>query len=343
MFAGASAPGWLAVDLGKTRVRVAHVRPGGERPEVEFAEEREWDAADPKSLERVAREFDARRFRCTTLLQPADYQILLVEAPAVTREELKPALRWRIKDMLEYPVEDATIDVLDVPVPPNTAQRAHYMYAVVARNETIRTTVERFQKAGLPLAVIDIPDMAQRNVAALYESEQRGVVAVTFDAHGMLLTVNFAGELYLSRRLEISDRQLVESSGKGRVSSLDPALVLESSGKERVSSLDPALVLESSGEQRASLLDRVLVETQRSLDHCERTYPFFSMGRVVLGPLPQEIGLREHLASHLYLPVEPMDLGQTLSLPQGAAAWGAAERTNWLKVIGAGLREENAP
>ena len=343
MFAGASAPGWLAVDLGKTRVRVAHVRPGGERPEVEFAEERDWDAADPKSLERVAREFDARRFRCTTLLKPADYQILLVEAPAVTREELKPALRWRIKDMLEYPVEDATIDVLDVPVPPNTAQRAHYMYAVAARNETIRTTVERFQKAGLPLAVIDIPDMAQRNVAALYESEQRGVVAVTFDAHGMLLTVNFAGELYLSRRLEISDRQLVESSGKGRVSSLDPALVLESSGKERVSSLDPALVLESSGEQRASLLDRVLVETQRSLDHCERTYPFFSMGRVVLGPLPKEIGLREHLASHLYLPVEPMDLGQTLSLPQGAAAWGAAERTNWLKVIGAGLREENAP
>jgi len=67
--------------------------------------------------------------------------------------------------------------VLDVPVPPNTAQRAHYMYAVAARNETIRTTVERFQKAGLPLAVIDIPDMAQRNVAPLYESEQRGVVA----------------------------------------------------------------------------------------------------------------------------------------------------------------------
>ena len=61
MFTGPSAPGWLAVDLGKTRVRVAHVRPDGERPAVEFAEEREWDAADPKSLERVAREFDAAR------------------------------------------------------------------------------------------------------------------------------------------------------------------------------------------------------------------------------------------------------------------------------------------
>ncbi|HXM80364.1 MAG TPA: agglutinin biogenesis protein MshI [Burkholderiales bacterium] len=310
MFGGGGAPGWLAVELGETHVRVAHVRPDGERPAVEFAEERDWDAADPKSLERVAREFGARRFRCTTLLKPADYQILLVEAPAVKREELKPALRWRIKDMLDYHVDDATIDVLDLPVPPNTAQRAHYMYAVAARNETIRTTVERFQNAGLPLAVIDIPDIAQRNVAALYESEQRGVVAVTFDAHGMLLTVNFAGELYLSRRLDISGRQL----------------------------------LESSGEERVRLLDRVLVETQRSLDHCERTYSFFSMGRVVLGPLPDDVGLREHLASHLYLPVEPMDLDRTVTLPKDAAAWGAEERANWLKVIGAGLRiEEKAP
>jgi MSHA biogenesis protein MshI len=306
LYAGRAAPGWLAVELGEHTVRLAHVRPNGDQPLVEFAEERPWDAADPKSLERVAREFGARRFRCTTLLKPADYQMLLVEAPAVKREELKPALRWRIKDMLDYHVDDATIDVLDLPVPPNVAQRAHYMYAVAARNDTIRATVERFQSAGLPLAVIDIPDTAQRNVAALFEKEQRGVVAITFDAHGMLLTVNFAGELYLSRRHDISDRQL----------------------------------LESSGEDRVRLFDRVLVETQRSLDHSERTYIFFALGRVILGPLAEDIGLREHLSSHLYLPVEPMDLGQRVTLPKAVAHWETEERSSWLKVIGAGLRVE---
>jgi len=135
----------------------------------------------------------------------------------VKREELKPALRWRIKDMLDYHVDDATIDVLDVPVPPNVAQRAHYMYAVAAKNEAIRVTVERFQNAGLPLAVIDIPDIAQRNVAALYENEERGVAAVTFDAHGMLLTVNFDAELYLSRRLDITAAQLVCTTSSTRM------------------------------------------------------------------------------------------------------------------------------
>jgi len=202
------------------------------------------ESAEPKSLEKVAREFGARRFRCTTLLKPAEYQILLVEAPAVKREELKPALRWRIKDLLDYHVDDATLDVLDVPLPSTATQRTHYMYAVAARNETVRTTIERFQSAGFPLAVIDIPETAQRNVAALYEKDERGVVALTFDAHGMLLTVNFAGELYLSRRLEITQEQLVAATG----------------------------------EESVQMLDRVLVETQRSLDHCERTYNFFSLG-----------------------------------------------------------------
>jgi MSHA biogenesis protein MshI len=304
-FGGRFQPGWLAVELDEKNVHVAHVLPDGRRPSVAFAETREWDPTEPKSLEKIAREFGARRFRCTTLLKPAEYQILLVEAPAVKRDELKPALRWRIKDMLDYHVDDATLDVLDVPLPGSAAQRTHYMYAVAARNETVRATIERFQSAGFPLAVIDIPETAQRNVAALYEKDERGVVALTFDAHGMLLTVNFAGELYLSRRLDISQEQLVAASG----------------------------------EEAVQLRDRVLVETQRSLDHCERTYNFFSLGRVVLEALPNDIGLREHLSSNLYLPVEPMDLDQVVDLPGGSAA-AEAGSGGWLKLIGAGLRVE---
>jgi MSHA biogenesis protein MshI len=275
---------------------------------VEFAEEREWDPAEPKSLERVAREFGVKRFRCTTLLKPREYHILLVEAPAVKPEELKAAVRWRIKDMLDYHVDDATIDVLDVPVPAGAAQRAHYMYTVAARNEAVRATVDRFTAGGMPLAVIDIPDTAQRNVAARLENDQRGVLALTFDAHGGLITVNHAGELYLSRRLDITAEQLADA--------------------------------DADSDTRARLLDRVLVETQRSLDHCERTYPFFTLGRVVLGPVAGDGLLREHLAANLYLPVEPLDLTQILRLPAGAAGWTPAQQAQWLKLLGAGLRVE---
>ena len=303
---GGGSAGWLVVDLDAASVSVAHVLPNDGQPVVEFAEERDWDPADPKSLERVAREFGVKRFQCTTLLKPAEYQILLVEAPAVKPAELKAAVRWRIKDMLDYHVDDAAIDVLDVPLPASAGQRPHYMYTVAARNDTVRSTIDRFTAAGMPLAVIDIPDTAQRNVAARLEADQRGLVTLTFDAHGGLITVNFAGELYLSRRLDINLAQLAESEG----------------------------------EARERLNERVVLEVQRSLDHCERTYPFFAMGRVVLGPVPGNAGLREHLAANLYLPVEPLELASVVRLPAGARDWTPVQQAKWLKVLGAGLRVE---
>ena len=302
-----AAPGWLAVDLDGPVARVAHVMPNGAQATVEFAEEREWDPAEPKSLERVAKEFGAKKYRCTTLLKPSEYNILLVETPAVKADELKAAVRWRIKDMLDYHVDDATIDVLDVPVPPSPVQqRARYMYTVAARNDAVRATVDRFTAGGLPLEVIDIPDTAQRNIATYFEKEGRGVVTLSFDAHGGLVTVTHAGELYLSRRLDITAEQFT---------------------------------IEEE-ESRARLFDRVLVETQRSLDHCERTYSFFALGRVVIAPLPGASLLREHLAANLYLPVEVLELSEILRLPPEADEWSGDEQAKWLKLLGAGLRVE---
>jgi MSHA biogenesis protein MshI len=231
---------------------------------------------------------------------------LLVDAPAVQRDELKPAIRWRIKDMLDYHVDDATIDVLDLPLPANEATRAHQMYAVAARNDTIRSTIDRFEKAGIPLSVIDIPDLAQRNVAALFHAEKKGAIALTFDPYGGLITAVFDGELYLSRRLDITASQLIEAVE----------------------------------DERARLLDRILVETQRSLDHCERSFPFFSLSQVLLGPVAVQAGVREYLAANLYLPVEALDLAQVMHLPASSADWDAAQRGRWLKLLGAGLRVE---
>jgi MSHA biogenesis protein MshI len=315
----APAPGWLVMELDGKAVRLAHVRCDEARPAVEFAEKRQWEPGDPKSLERIGREFGARRFRCLTLLKPADYQMFFVEAPAVKHEELKPALRWRIKDMIDYPVDEAALDVLELPLTGSGAERARQVYAVAARTETVRATVGRFETAGIALSVVDIPDTAQRNLAALFEEQEQAVAALTFDADGALITVSFRGELYLSRRLDVTTDQVVDSVGKYRAQGDDSLLLEDDDG-------------------RGQLFERVLVEVQRSLDACERTYPFFSVGRVLLGSVPEEAGLLAHLAGNLYLPVEPLDLEGVMRLPKASAAWPPAERGRWLKLIGAGLR-----
>ena len=302
----AREPGWLAVGLRPGELSYVHGRfVSGESAVIDQCGTRSLEA-EYEGAERLAKDLGFGRYQCSTLLAPGEYQIMMVDAPNVPQAELKTAIRWRIKDMLDYHVDDATIDVLDLPLPAGTPARPHQMYAVAARNDTIRTTVDRFEKAGIRLSVIDIPDTAQRNAALLFEPEKRGAVALTFDPYGGLITAVYDGELYLSRRLDIHAGQLADAGP----------------------------------EERARLLDRILVETQRSLDHCERSFPFFSLARVLLGPVPEEVGLRAHLAANLYLPVEALDLAQVMRLPASSAAWSAAESARWLKLLGAGLRVE---
>jgi MSHA biogenesis protein MshI len=239
------------------------------------------------------------------LLAPDEYQLLLVEAPNVPTAELKTAIRWRVKDMLDYHVEDATIDVLDVPPNPSGAQRAHSMYAVAARNDVIQRCIGRFESAHIPLAVIDIGETAQRNVAELFETPGRGLAFLYLGAAHASLTINYRGELYLARRIDVPIDQLLQAS-------------------EAV-----------KDEAR----NRILLELQRSFDHFDRQFPHVSVAKLLLGPEPGDTDLAEHLSENLDLPVDQAKLEDVLDIaPQAAFDSDAAWRL--FHVVGAALRSE---
>ena len=56
--------------------------------------------AVPASL--VRRE--ARTNRCTSLLNSADYSLVLVDAPDVPPSELRAAVRWRVNELIDFHV-----------------------------------------------------------------------------------------------------------------------------------------------------------------------------------------------------------------------------------------------
>src|SRR5688500_18366249 len=49
----------------------------------------------------------SQRAETATLLAPGEYQIVSVEAPDVPAEEMKVAVRWKLKDVIDFPVEEA--------------------------------------------------------------------------------------------------------------------------------------------------------------------------------------------------------------------------------------------
>lgn len=258
-------------------------------------------------LEKLGKDMQATLRQWTTVLAANEYQLLSLDAPNVPQEELKAAIRWRLKDMLDYHVDDATIDVLDVPPDKGAPARNHAMYAVAARNRLIEQRQALFADARIPLHAIDIPEMAQRNIAALQETAGRGLAMLSIGDEGSLLTVTFGGELYLSRRMDVHAEQLA-------------------SGDE---------------ERQRQCHERITLELQRSLDFVDRQYQFIAISRLVLAPLARGgEALREHLAANLYIGVDHMDLSTSLDLSALPELKSAGQQQAYFMTLGAALRFE---
>ena len=299
---GRREPGLLAVGIESGAIRFAHVdRSGGKRPAVV-----RWasiPALDDADIQRVARDQGLNRCECTTLLAPAEYQMMLVEAPNVPREELRSAIRWRIKDLLDYHVDDATVDVLEVPAEGGAVAKARSMYALAAPNDVVQKRISTFEGAGMDLRVIDVPEMAQRNVATLFEHAEGATALLSFGEWGGLLTISVKGELLLARRLEVTLGQLART------------------------------------EHHAHYFERVTTELKRSLDMFERQYQPSQVAELLLAPMPEPTGLEAHLASEVYVPVRRIALTEVIdfrpdSEPSAMEAW------QFFHLFGAALRVE---
>lgn len=261
----------------------------------------------PRGLDRLAKDLHGADYSCSNLLSAGEYQLLSVDALNVPAEELKTAIRWRLKDMLDYHIDDATIDVLDVPGDKDAPVRNHSMYAVAARNQLIEQRQIQFEEAKISLNVIDIPEMAQRNLSAKLEPVGRGVALLSFDAKGGLLTVTFSGELYLARRIDVTLQQIQQDES----------------------------------ELKDGCYEQITLELQRSFDHFDRQYRFITLSKLVLFPLDDAgKGLQTYLAANLYVPVENLDLRSLFDFSRVPDLSRLESQQRYFLALGAALREE---
>ncbi|MBI3044756.1 MAG: agglutinin biogenesis protein MshI [Betaproteobacteria bacterium] len=302
-------PDWICINVLPERVDVCHVRAAGKaRPEILLCDSYRKEGGDAATLGRLRRELRLDRYHCTTLLKGGDYQIVQVEAPDVPEPEVKSAVRWRIKDMIDYPVETATVDAVFVPAEAGAAGHARQMLAVAAKNDLIAASIKPFNDADIPLEVIDIPEFAQRNLAHRLELAGRGLALLALDERGGLLTFTCDGELYQHRRIEVS---LTSFAAAGP-------------------------------EERKALYDRLVLELQRSLDHFDRQFRHITVARVMVTPVPGADDLREHLAAGLDVPVALVHLSEIMDFPHIPELHEEARQAQCLQLIGAALREEAA-
>jgi MSHA biogenesis protein MshI len=205
--------------------------------------------------------------------------------------------------MLDFPADTATIDILTIPVDKSAAGRVPSLFVVAARNSTIEARQTLFADAKLEMRIIDVPEMAQRNLSALLAPEQRGLAMLSFSNDGGLLTITYNGELYLSRRLDVTLGQ----------------------------------ILEPDHDRKHASFDKITLELQRSLDHFDRQFNFVSVARLMLAPTGAT-GLEEYLSANMYMPVETCVLADMLDLAEVPALADPAEQQRFFLALGAAMR-----
>lgn len=288
------------------RVTIADlVRQADGKPRVHSCESFAREGSELEILKRLKSAKRLARNPCTTLLTEGQYQLLQVDMPGnateLPRDELRESLRWRVKEMVDFPVEAAGIDLLDIPA---TGNRNPQLWVVIARQDVLQPRIRQFQDAKIALTAIDIPELAQRNLASLFEEANRGLAFLSFDRLGGRLTVTYRGELYMTRHIDVGTAEL-------------------------------------TGPEAGALHERVLLDIQRSLDNFDRNYSAINLTRLLVGPIPNagSEAFVDYLRANLSLPVASANLAEVMDLAQIPELLNpAAQADAWL-ALGAALRD----
>lgn len=259
-------------------------------------------------LTKLSKTHQLDRSLCTSTIQLDDYSLLLVEAPEVPQEELRDAVRWRVKDLIDYQIDDAVIDVFEVPKQRAGGQNK-MMFTVVARSAQIKQLIDDLLEADLNLEIVDIPELALRNIAALLPEDVGGTVLVYVGQESGLITITRQGTLYLSRRFD-----------QGLSSIPDTAM-----------HADDETVIHD-------WLDTIVIEIQRSLDYYESHFSQPRVSGLVITPTDRELaGATDYLTEQVGIPSRQLDINQLIDVAEPV---DSTRQFNCLLAIGAALRQE---
>ena len=293
-------------------------------------------------------------FGAVFMLRASQYQFLQIDTPAVPPEELRAAARYQIREMLQSHVDDVTIDVVRVGAAAHQGSNGH-SFVVAAPNVVVRAELDMAAAINCPVSVIDVQDMAQRNLQSVLaqrdgQPERANAALVLVPGQQALLTICVNDELFYTRRFDVPEGFLSSVWGQG-VAVLAPVdgftpveEYMPTYGAGDVSFAEdfapeqPAPI-ESSGSSRANdeRAQRLVVEVQRSLDVWDRTWSSLPLSqfRVYAGERSAE--LAQWLTQQLGHAVAALEVG---ALFVGFEDAPATQQALCLPLLGVFLRTE---
>ena len=252
-------------------------------------------------LAKLVRQLHLKGVPAVVALEPDDYSLFQIEAPEAPAEEMPLAIRWRVKDMLDYHLDDARLDYFLLPEGRRTGM-PRMMYVVAARASEINPLADLVIDSGLDLLALDICELSLRNLFTTADKELPAPQVLLFlGPRFSLIEIFRGGVLYLSRRIKLLSSDLAPSQG------MIPS--------------DP--------------MEAIVLEIQRSMDYCENQFNIPPVGRInLVCPDALRGGIADYCEENLTTPVGPLVPHQL----EGAEALSGDRMIQLLPVMGAARR-----
>lgn len=296
--------GMIGVFQGEEGLALAHVVRSGDKPHLLFCTWLGEGTEEPANREPLLQEEVKRRkvgrVPAVGVMDLDSYGLYQVTPPPVPDEELREAVRWQVKDLIDFPLEEAVVDVFRVTAD-SRRDGAKTAYVVAARQTCVVEQVRTMRQARLRIQAIDIPELALRNLALLLPEEPRGVALLYLTPHRGVIIVSRGGRLQLARDIPF--------------------------GTELLAGADNA-----PDDSRELLA----LDIQRSLDFYESSFRQTPVAALVLLPTARPLpDLVEALQSRLGTAVRRYDLAEAFDCEGGLPE----HAEHCLLAIGAALRE----
>ncbi len=297
---------WLGVHLGTDKTTAAIVTPAGAKgkPCVRACSAFQGESATAQLLQWHKGLARGQRGMPTLLLEAHDYQLMVMDMPPVAMEERREAVRWRLRDMIDFPAEDVALDCIEIPAT-GLGEAATKLLTLVSKRDIVARWMQRFQDADQPLSAIDIPELALRNVSLLAgQDTAHAYLHVGLETTRLLML--WQGELCAFRQLDIQAAQWAQAD-----------------------LLD-----------RADLSDRLALEIQRSVDAFARQYNVADFTKLWVSGAGDVQDLCDALTPLVTVPIQALRLKEYVDWSAADDVTDLGQRIDYTLAVGAALRIE---
>lgn len=314
----AKTRGSVSVVVTAESVSMAHIQDQDKAPQLNYVEYKPVGGVVDRSevLNELITIHKLSKARCIGMLEPNTYTLHLVESPNVEVGELRSALRWRIKELIDFDIEDAAIDAFDVPGKNLRGKGGGMIYAVAAKKAEILKQHAFFKEHGLNLEVLDIPELALRNITSLLPEDKDGVALLYLTRHRGFIILTRQSTLYIARTINIGTLHLERASSQ------------ENEDDEIFKS------------EFKTIFEGIVIEIQRSLDYYDRHSSNPSIEKLMVSAVEYQFPgmVISQLSANLGLEVKKLDLNTVLDSKTEVSD---KMQAHCLFAIGLALRDES--